>query len=271
MEINVSQQASSAPKPLEIQVLKPVLLSGPVLKFIPALADALGGELQAIVFHQLVYLSRELTVDGNWVKGKRLSLTRLQKQLPFVSRRWLIKIVDDLESFGAISASRSGRVNVYIPIYGVNDLVTAVVEVSPQVISSNYIVIPTLAKAIGLKAAIVLQQIHLRIYKEEGSIYFIRSLDKWHSETFPFWGIATVKRIFVALRNFNLIVIKKYRREDDGVVYSYRINYVGLAELLALPIPHVENPFNSIPKDSWDKDWQNWTNPVTLQMQSAFQ
>lgn len=66
-------ETKSSAKSYEIQVLKPVLLSGAVLKFIPVLVDVLGGELQAIVFHQLDYLSRDVMVDGEWVQGKNAS------------------------------------------------------------------------------------------------------------------------------------------------------------------------------------------------------
>lgn len=173
-------------------------------------------------------------------------------------------MIGDLERCEVIRAHRTGRVNVYVPIYSVTSLIAAAAEVLPKAISNNYIVIPSLAEKIGLKAAIVLQQIHIRIHKEDGSTYFIRSLEQWHSETFPFWGAATIKRIFVFLRKLNLIVVKPYRREDDGVVNSYRVNYIGVAELLGLPVPNVENPYEQDPKNANDKSWQNWTNPVTL-------
>jgi hypothetical protein len=267
---SMCKQISGAAKPLEIQVLKPVLLSGPVLKFIPCVARILGGDLQGIVFHQLSYLSRDMSVGMGLEKGRRISLTRLQRQLPFVGRRRLIQVLQDLEGHGCFKVERTRRVNVYFPLITIDTLLKAAADPSESpAFLSNYIVIPTLAEKIGLKNAIVLQQIHLRTHGEEGSNFVIRSLEQWQAQTLPFWGIATIKRIFAKLRALNLVIVRPYRREDDGIVNSYRLNYIGLAELLSLPMPQVKNPYEQNPKNWWDKQqWQGWTNPVTLIMQS---
>ena len=262
-------KANSTLKPIEIQVRKHVLLSGPVIKFIPVLAILFSGsELQAIVYQQLAYLSRDTQVGDEWVKAKRISLTRLQRQLPFVSRRWLIKVLKDLEESEFIGVERSRRVNVYIPKYSTEELADSAAQSLPKAYLSNYIVLPTLAHKIGLKDAIVLQQIHIRNHEGDGSAYFIRSLEQWHSQTFPFWGIATVKRIFSKLRKLNLLFVRPYKREDEGFVNSYRVNYIGVAEILGLPIPNVENPYEPNPNDPWDKNWMEWTNPVTREKQT---
>jgi hypothetical protein len=257
----------SPPVPIEIQVRKPVLLSGPVIKFIPALAVLFNGGVHAIVYHQMAYLSRDTQVGEKCVKAKRISLTRLQRQLPFVSRRWLIKVLKDLEESEFVEVERTRGVNVYIPKFSIEELVNCPVQSIPKVYLSDYIVLPTLAHKIGLKEAIVLQQIHIRNHEQDGSVYVIRSLEQWHSQTFHFWGVATVKRIFRKLRNLNLLFVRPYRREDEGFVNSYRVNYIGVAEILGLLIPNVENPYDPNPKDSWDKNWQEWTNPVTQKKQ----
>jgi hypothetical protein len=133
--------------------------------------------------------------------------------------------------------------------------------------TATYIVHPVLAKRIGLKGAIMLQQIHIRCHKSDGGMYVIRSLEQLHSEIFPFWGASTVKRIVQSLRQSNLIATRPYTREDGGRVMSYRVNYVGLADLLDVPCPEMENPHKK-GHSKWDKDWENWTNPVTLKKQS---
>lgn len=264
----MNMKASSTPVTIEIQVCKPVLLSGPVLKLIPAIAVILNGsDVHAIVYHQMAYLLRDTQVGEEWVKAKRISLTRLQRQLPFVSRRWLIKVLKDLEELEFVEVVRTRGVNVYIPKFSNEELVNYMAQSLAKVYFSNYIVLPTLAHKIGLKEAIVLQQIHIRNHENDGTIYFIRSLEQWHSQTFPFWGIATVKRIFSKLRTLNMLFVRPYKKQDQGSVNSYRVNYIGVAEILGLPIPKVENPFDQDPKDSWDKNWQEWTNPVTQQKQ----
>lgn len=251
--------------PTEIQVHKPVLLSGPVLSFIPALARSCGGDLQGIVYLQLCFLSREMTVGGESAEAKRISFTKLQAQLRFVTRRWLIKVLQSLSNRNIIKVEKSGRVNVYVAKHNLKGLLQTAFDSLPEPYFRSHTVLPTLAEKIGLANAIVLQQIHLRNHKTDGSLYVIRSLDQWHSWTFPFWGIATVKRIFRRLKELNLIFVRSYRREDNGFVNSYRVNYIGVAELLDLPIPKVENPHGPNPQCPWAKKvWEEWTNPVTL-------
>ena len=342
-----------------IEVHKPVLFSGmPVATFIPALSQAAGGDIHAIIYHQLHYLSRDdykweeyeeaddnyeivedldeyyrthvsslfekfnksndnclqesaevvvMDHDENGVpilegeyqpidgshddaeeeefdsisatgndseefvpdetepvfktaldyydeeelcgyevrRSRRISFSGLQRQLPFVSTRWIKFALDELEEKEFIEVKRSKRVNVYSPNFPPTQLVHHIVlkKALPDAYSRKYIVLPILAQKIGLKAALVLQQIHLRTFEGDGSIVVIRSYADWHCRTFPFWSIATLKRIFKRLQELNLIIVKPYRREDDGSVNSYRVNYIGLAEVVGLPIPQIENPF----------------------------
>jgi len=262
-----NKKSSNNSKQISIQVHKPVLLSGPVIRFMPALSRFCGGEIHAIVFQQLRYLSRSITVGEGHKVAKRISLTRLQRQIPFVSRRWLIKVLAVLEDKKFIEIHRTNRVNVYVPASDLEGLgIDPDMELDEAEIRC-LIIIPTLAEIIGLKKAIVLQQIHIRIYQGDGSIFFIHSLEEWHSENFPFWSISSVKRIFSELQKLGLIFVKKRIRADDGFVHAYRVNYMAVATLLGLPIPEIENPFIEHPKDPWDHAWNDWTNPVTLVMQ----
>jgi hypothetical protein len=272
---NISEPSITGPlknnanisKQISIQVHKPVLLSGPVIRIKPALSRFCGGEKHAIVFQQLKYLSRSISVGDEHRVGKRISLTRLQRQIPFLTRRWLIEVLAVLEDKKFIEIHRTNGVNVYVPTSDLDTLLGDDDELFHAAEGRHLIIIPTLAKSIGLRTAIVLQQIHVRVYQGDGSNFFIHSLEEWHSENFPFWGIATVKRIFSKLKKLGLIFVRRYTRADDGFVHSYRVNYLCLATLLGLPIPQAANPHNKHPKDPWDQDWENWTNPVTLVMQ----
>lgn len=256
---------------LEIQPKKPVLLSGPVLKLIPALSFACGGsDIHAITLDQLRYQSKSMSIDNELVMATRISFTRMQRTLKFVGRRRLIQVLHDLCEWGAIEVERTNRVNVYVQRLESESILNLTMTANSlsDAYMRKYIVIPSLAETIGLKAAIVLQQIHLRHYDSDGSLYVIHSLEQWHSQTFPFWGEATVRRIFRKLKDLNLIFIKPYKRDDDGYVNSYRVNYIGIAEILELPIPEVENPYTQKPNDPWDKNFEEWKNPVTLQVQA---
>lgn len=254
-------------KPIQIQVAKPVLLSGPVLRLVPTLVETLHGELPVIVMLHLCYRSKVNVVGGEIGPGVRISLTRLQRQVLFVGRRRLIAILKGLQGQGMISVHRSKRVNVYVPDMGWVEMFGCDVQPDNGAQASTYIVIPRLAEKVGLKGAIMLQQIHIRCHKSDGGMFVIRSLEQWHSEIFPFWGASTVKRTVQRLHESNLIAKRPYTREDGGIVMSYRVNYVGLADLLGVPCPCVENPHKK-GHSKWDKDWENWINPVTLIKQS---
>jgi hypothetical protein len=257
----------NALKPIQIQVAKPVLLSGPALRLVPTLVEHFQGELHVIVMLHLCYLSKENVAGREVGPGVRISLTRLQRQVPFFGRRRLIEILKDLQVQGMISVHRSKRVNVYVPDKGWVEMFGCDVQPDNESKASTYIVVPRLAEKVGLKGAIMLQQIHIRCHKSDGGMFVIRSLEQWHSEIFPFWGASTVKRIVQRLHESNLISKRPYTQEDGGIVMSYRVNYVGLADLLGVTCPCVENPHKK-GHSKWDKDWENWTNPVTLKKQS---
>lgn len=253
-------------KPSQIQVAKPVLLSGPVLRLVPKLVEPLHGELQVIVMLHLCYRSKENVVGGEVGPGVRISLTRLQREIPFVGRRWLIEILKDLEVQERISVHHSKRVNVYVPDKVWVETFGCDAQLDNKSKASTYIVVPRLAEKVGLSCALFLQQIHIRCHKSDGEKFVIRSLEQWRSEVFPFWGASTIKRTVYKLRQSNLIITRPYTREDGGIVMSYRVNYAGLADLLGVPCPDVENPHKKgHPK--WDKDWANWIHPVTLKKQ----
>lgn len=60
-------------------------------------------------------------------------------------------------------------------------------------------VLPTLAKAIGLNEAIVLQQVYYRALRSKDDGWVQRSLAEWLVEDFPFWSEKTVKRAMTEL------------------------------------------------------------------------
>ncbi len=237
-------------KSLTIQLHKQAMLSGgSVLVLHPFLAIGLGGVAEALVYKQLHFRAGGYT-DEYETHTARFSYTRLQKQFPFFTRRWIIEIIRSLEKKGAISVIRSSRVNVYT-VNGEYDLVQ---ELTPQN-SATMLVFPELACRIGLMEAVALQQIHIRNNCSDGSCWVIRSLKQWHSDVFMFSSIATVKRLFSKLAKKNLIYVKPYHGEE-GTVNSYRVNYVELASILEIPLPEVKLP----KPNGWSDEY--WTNPL---------
>ena len=91
---------------------------------------------------------------------------------------------------------------------------------------------PSLAVAIGLNEAIVLQQVQYWItnpkntgYEQDGYKWVYNTYKDWKTENFPFWSEATIKRTFLSLEEKGLLIsIQPMKNTYDREKY-YRINY----------------------------------------------
>lgn len=95
-------------------------------------------------------------------------------------------------------------------------------------------VLPTLAKAIGLEEAIILQQLHywLNNPKVEGREYdsfkwIFNTYEEWQ-ENFPFWSIQQIQRFFLNLEKGGFIISKKLDAKKHYQKKFYRIDYDAL-------------------------------------------
>lgn len=90
------------------------------------------------------------------------------------------------------------------------------------------IVLPQLAKLIGLNESIVLQQLHYWLQKsnnnEDGYTWVYNSYPKWQ-EQFPFWGIDTIKRVLTRLEKNGLVISGAYNKYAFDKTKWYRIDY----------------------------------------------
>ena len=90
--------------------------------------------------------------------------------------------------------------------------------------------LPSLALAIGLEEAIVLQELHNQINDPENYNWTIENGEKWIFETyeewrkfsFPFWNTTKIQRIFLSLEKMGLVISKKQYMK------LYRIDYHAL-------------------------------------------
>lgn len=101
-------------------------------------------------------------------------------------------------------------------------------------------VLPSLAAAIGLNEAIVLQQIHFLLSTREAAIadstrWITRSMEAWALE-FPWWNVKTVKRIFTNLRKLKLIITGKFNQNKWDHTLWYRVDYDALEALTPVPV-----------------------------------
>lgn len=96
----------------------------------------------------------------------------------------------------------------------------------------------TLAKAIGLNEAIVLQQVHywITINKEankhfyEGRYWVYNTLADWHKNNFPFWSFDTVKRTFAKLEKAKILITGNFNKDKRDRTKWYTIDYEKLEE-----------------------------------------
>lgn len=93
---------------------------------------------------------------------------------------------------------------------------------------------PKLAQKIGLKEAMILQQIHywlnpsLNKNRKEGRLWVHNTYDQWKTQ-FPFWASRTIQRAIYSLERRGLL--DSYVTRDFKKTKFYSINYDMLAEL----------------------------------------
>ena len=91
---------------------------------------------------------------------------------------------------------------------------------------------PSLAVAIGLNEAIVLQQVHYWLnnpknkgYEQDGFKWVYNTYKEWQENNFPFWSENTVQRTFASLEEMGLLIsIQPMKHKYDRTKY-YRIDY----------------------------------------------
>ncbi|EOZ6583461.1 MAG: helix-turn-helix domain-containing protein [Klebsiella sp.] len=95
-------------------------------------------------------------------------------------------------------------------------------------------VLPTLACAIGLNEAVVLQQIHYWMSSSphfyDGRRWVYNSVASWQKQ-FPFWSEATIKRALVSLERQEMVSCGNYNRDPRDRSKWYSINYAALEAL----------------------------------------
>ena len=97
-------------------------------------------------------------------------------------------------------------------------------------------VLPSLAKAIGLNEAIVLQQIQYWIALEQGIVkdgrrWVYNTVEEWRKQ-FPFWSTDTIQRTLQSLRDKNLVDAQKLSSDKWKHTLYYSINYNNLQDCI---------------------------------------
>ncbi|MDT2814340.1 hypothetical protein P7H75_05735 [Vagococcus carniphilus] len=90
-------------------------------------------------------------------------------------------------------------------------------------------VLPKLAKELGLNEAIFLQQLHYWLNSKSSKKindrkWIYNTYEDWNKQ-FPFWSVATIKRIINSLAKKNLIIKGNFNRAGFDKTVWYSVNY----------------------------------------------
>jgi Fe2+ or Zn2+ uptake regulation protein len=92
-------------------------------------------------------------------------------------------------------------------------------------------VLPSLAVAIGLNEAIVLQQVHYWLQTKpkmhDGRPWVYNSATEWQQQ-FPFWSVPTIRRILNNLREAGILEVGNFNPDPQDRTLWYTINYAKL-------------------------------------------
>lgn len=96
-------------------------------------------------------------------------------------------------------------------------------------------VLPKLAEEIGLNEAIILQQLHYWLNSKnahirDGKRWVYNTYEGWKKQ-FPFWSVATIKRILTSLSKQKLIYKNNFNRAGFDKTVWYSINYEVLKQV----------------------------------------
>lgn len=95
-------------------------------------------------------------------------------------------------------------------------------------------VLPSLAVAVGLNEAIVLQQMHYWLGKKShvrnGQKWVYNSYAEWQKQ-FPFWSESTIKRAILSLEKQGIIISKNFNKAKFDKTKWYRIDYKELEKI----------------------------------------
>ena len=110
------------------------------------------------------------------------------------------------------------------------------------------LVFKTLAVKIGLNEAIVLQQLHflcsISNNEKDGHAWVYNTIDSWRDNHFEFWSRETIKRVFLSLREKNLVHSSSdFNKMKIDKTLWYRVNYdeLKLLENDAMTFPLGQN------------------------------
>ena len=100
------------------------------------------------------------------------------------------------------------------------------------------ILLPSLAAAIGLNEAIVLQQVHYWVSNpkvgvvKDGRRWAWNKIAEWQ-EQFPFWSERTIRRVVKSARDMGCLLVEKHNDKQYDQTNYYSVDYDRLKQLIS--------------------------------------
>lgn len=116
-------------------------------------------------------------------------------------------------------------------------------------------VLPTLACAIGLTPAIVLQQIHFLCSQPrsgkmlDGHKWIWNTYEEWKADHFPFWSVRTVRNAVEILKTAGLLITCKPNAKFNDHTLFYRVDVAAVERLIIRNCPDVADSATSQNED----------------------
>jgi hypothetical protein len=121
-------------------------------------------------------------------------------------------------------------------------------------------VLPSLAKEVGLNEAIFLQQLHYWLQESQhlhdGHKWVYNTYEQWQ-EQFPFWSISTVRRIVAKLEKTGYIVSSQFNKLKIDHTKWYTIDYSKLEGMNSRFVQHEQ-----VNDSDWTDDHVNMNRPL---------
>lgn len=98
------------------------------------------------------------------------------------------------------------------------------------------LIIPSLAKAIGLNEAIVVQQLHYWLnnpnigIEQDGYKWVFNTYEEW-AKNFTFWSTSTIQRIFANLEKSGVVITAQLKKNQRDMTKYYRIDYMRIRNM----------------------------------------
>jgi len=92
------------------------------------------------------------------------------------------------------------------------------------------VLLPSLANAVGIAGAVVVQQVHFHLANpnngriHDGEQWIFKTYEDWRKDDFPFWSERTIRRIFSTLEKGGMIISCQPEGRESRRKF-YRIDY----------------------------------------------